>query len=208
MKYFFTFLCFTLLLGSCGQTDNKEAAATTPTNISSPAPRPNLPSASPAPDVSPMDVIYFPVDYPLLKMSQKAEALPVARVFYSRPHKQGRKIFGALIPFKEPWRLGANEATEIELFRSVTIQGKSVAAGRYVLYCIPEEAQWIIVFNTNTYSWGLKPDPSKDVHHFVIPAKKIQASYEYFTMLFENAPGGANLSMWWDDVTASLPITL
>ncbi len=209
MKYFFTFLCVAFLLGGCSQNDKKPAAVTSlPTNVSTSAPRPNLKSAAPAPDVSPMDVIYFPVDYPLLKMSKKAEELPVARVFYSRPHKQGRKIFGTLIPFNEPWRLGANEATEIEFFKPVTIQNKPVAAGRYILYCIPEEAQWTIVFNTNIYSWGLKPDATKDVYHFVIPAKKHSVSYEYFTMLFQNTPGGANLTMWWDDVTASLPITI
>lgn len=32
-------------------------------------------------------------------------------VFYNRPYKKGRDIFGKLVPFGEVWRTGANEAT-------------------------------------------------------------------------------------------------
>ena len=160
-----------------------------------------------ATDVSPMDVIYFPTDYPVLKMSQQADGLPVARIIYSRPHKQGRTIFGSLIQYNEAWRLGANEATEIEIFKPVSIQGKRVATGRYILYCIPQEKEWTIVFNTNIYSWGLKHDPAKDVYRFTVPVQKTPQSFEYFTMAFQNAAYGADLHMSWENTTAHLPIT-
>src|SRR6476661_484410 len=68
-------------------------------------------------DVSAMDIAYFPVDYPINKMTQPELGPPLARVIYSRPHKQGRTIFGALLKWGEHWRLGANEATELELFQ-------------------------------------------------------------------------------------------
>src|SRR5438270_7607248 len=58
-------------------------------------------------DVSPMDVSYFPTDYPVTKMTHAGAGLPLARVIYSRPHKQGRSIFGALLKWGERWRLGA-----------------------------------------------------------------------------------------------------
>ncbi len=80
-------------------------------------------------DVSPMDIAYFPVDYPIAKMSNPAAGLPMARVIYSRPHMQGRTIFGTLLKYDEHWRLGANEATEIELFQNATIQNKKSGAG-------------------------------------------------------------------------------
>ncbi len=41
-------------------------------------------------DKSPMDMIYLPDDYPVLKMSGKIKELPVARVIYSRPIKDGK----------------------------------------------------------------------------------------------------------------------
>lgn len=157
-------------------------------------------------DKSPMDMSYFPPDYPVLKMAGKTSEPPVARVIYSRPLKAGRKIFGTLLPYGQPWRLGANESSEIEFYRSVTIQNKKVAAGRYTIYCIPEENTWTIILNSNLYSWGLTPEPSKDIERFVIPVEKINGSIEYFTMVFEKSPDGANLVMVWDDVLAKLPI--
>lgn len=154
-------------------------------------------------DISPLDISYCPSDY--TKMSLR-RTLPVARVIYSRPHKQGRKIFGNLLKFGEPWRLGANEATEIELFRNITIQGKQVEKGRYVLYCIPELEKWTVVFNSNLYTWGLSIDPSKDVYRFEVPTSIKSPPVEYFSLVFETATYGADMTMAWDDVEVVLPI--
>ena len=68
-------------------------------------------------DKSPMDMSYCPANYPLLKMSGKAKDLPAIRVIYGRPLKNNRPIFGGIIQYNEMWRLGANEATEIEFFK-------------------------------------------------------------------------------------------
>lgn len=154
-------------------------------------------------DVSPMDMSYMPSDYPKLLIKN---SLPVARVIYSRPHKQGRVIFGNLIKYGEAWRLGANEATEIEFFQAVAIQGKNISRGKYILYAIPQQDKWTIVFNSNLNSWGLNLDSSKDVHRFEVPIQKKQQSVEYFTMAFQNNDTGANLVIAWDDVEARLPI--
>jgi hypothetical protein len=154
-------------------------------------------------DVSPMDMSYLPVDYP--KMAERAST-PVARVIYSRPHKQGRKIFGALLKYGEPWRLGANEATEIEFFIPVTIQNKKIQKGKYIIYCIPQPDQWTIVFNSNLNSWGLTFDTSKDLFNFSIPAEVKNQSVEYFSMVFQPSSTGADLVMAWDNVEARLPI--
>ena len=70
----------------------------------------------PALDKSPMDMSYFPADYPILKTQNKANVPPVARVVYSRPQKDNRPIFGQLIEYNKVWRLGANEATEVKKF--------------------------------------------------------------------------------------------
>ena len=89
------------------------------------------PVVLPSPDKSPMDISYFPVDYPIEHMYNRASKPLVARVVYSRPHRQGRKVFGSLLKYGEPWRLGANEATEIEFFRAVEIEGKRINKSRY-----------------------------------------------------------------------------
>src|SRR5439155_19899245 len=37
------------------------------------------------------------------------------KLCYSRPSARGRKVMGGLVPFDQPWRLGANEATSINV---------------------------------------------------------------------------------------------
>lgn len=157
-------------------------------------------------DVSPMDMAYFPSDYPIKKMSKIAAATPLARVVYSRPHLQGRILFENLLKYGEPWRLGANESTELELYRDATISGQSVKAGRYIMYCIPQPQEWTIVFNSNINSWGLQQDSTMDVARFTIPAKKTDRRIEYYTMIFEKTNSGAELIMAWDRWEARLPI--
>jgi hypothetical protein len=157
-------------------------------------------------DLSPMDMSYFPVNYSQRKMTHEIIAPPVMRVIYSRPHRQGRSIFGSLLKYGEPWRLGANEASEIEFFRNVTIQNKKINAGRLVIYCIPYENKWTIVLNNDLYTWGLQIDSTKDLVRFDIPIKKTTVDFEYFTMVFQPISDGADLVMAWDDTEARLPI--
>lgn len=159
-------------------------------------------------DRSPLDVSYFPANYPILKMNGKAKDQPVARVIYSRPTKSNRTIFGGIVKYGELWRLGANEATEFELFRNVKIGGKAIPKGRYTLYCIPFENRWTIIINKDNFSWGsFTYNSKKDQARVDIPVQASEETAEALTMYFEDRPGGASLVMTWDNVKASLPIS-
>jgi hypothetical protein len=163
-------------------------------------------------DQSPLDISYCPPDFPQKKMTNTAgSASPVARVIYSRPHKKNRKIFGtdssSICPYGQPWRLGANESTEIEFFKPAVINGTNVKAGRYVMYCIPYADKWVIVFNNNLDSWGLNVDPSKDIFKVEVPVQQQPEPVEDFTISFLETPTGADLMMTWDTVKIFLPIT-
>lgn len=165
-------------------------------------------------DRSPMDMIYFPVDYPKEKMANPGLQDPLARVIYSRPQKNGRLIFAdtsitknVIQHYNQEWRLGANEATEIEFFKTATINGKRIAPGRYILYCIPSPDKWKIIFNSNLFSWGLHMDKNKDIAETDIPVINNGHPAEYFTMVFQNTANGCNLVMEWGDVKAIMPIS-
>lgn len=162
-------------------------------------------------DQSSMDMSYYPVNYPVLKMNKQDSVPPVARVIYSRPHKKNRIIFSndasSLCQYGKAWRLGANEATEIEFFRNVTIAGRNLSKGSYIVYCIPEPDKWIIVFNDNLHTWGLHMDSTKDVLRTEIPVKKQSPMIEDFTIIFNDAEYGADMLMAWDNVFTTLPIT-
>jgi len=210
-----TYYCFSLWLLiisiSCntGNDEKKESNTKkiTPDSINRILPaKPVNPYASV--DISPMDMAYFPVDYPKLKMAGQLTATrPYARVVYSRPHLEGRHIFKEVLKYGEPWRMGANEATELELYSDAVIQNKKIKAGRYILYCIPQAQEWTIVLNSNTDTWGLHQDASKDIARFNVPVKETTNSLEYYTMIFEQAEKGANLLMAWDNVEVRLPLS-
>ncbi len=210
MKLFAGILISGLILSSCGGKSGKDknGGNTSPQDtltIKKNGNRPNPVNPYAQIDMSPMDMAYFPADYPKLKMAHQAAPL-LARVIYSRPHLQGRHIFHEVLKYGEPWRLGANEATELELFSPATIEGKKIKAGRYILYCIPQTDKWTVVLNSNIYSWGLQQDPAEDVARFEVPVTKTENSLEFYTMIFEAAEGGANLLMAWDDAEVRLPI--
>lgn len=159
-------------------------------------------------DKSPLDVIYFPMEYPKLKMIGSIKSPPVFRVYYSRPQKSGRKIFGGIVKFGERWRLGANEATEINFFEDVTIKGTKVPRGNYILLCIPQPTEWTLILNKDLYSWGLKIDETKDLFKFTVPVVKAVKPIEVFTMETESTKTGANLWIGWDDTRVVLPIDI
>lgn len=159
-------------------------------------------------DKSPLDQIYFPIDYPSLKIRNPKEVLHV-RVIYSRPYKNNRDIFGSdIVPYGKVWRVGANEATEIEFFTPATVGGKKIPKGRYTLYVIPNENTWTFIINKETDIWGaFKYDQAKDVARVACPVKILDETVESLTINFEKTTKGANLVVGWDKKSASLPIT-
>lgn len=197
---------FMTMLGCKNNNAGSEQTDSTARNKSIQLPKESLLNPYASVDISPMDMSYFPVDYPQLKMTNSINTPPVIRVIYSRPHLQGRKLFHDLLNYGEPWRLGANEATEIQFYRDVKIQNKKITAGRYILYCIPEEHTWTIVLNKNIDSWGLKIDSTKDIERFPIPVSDNNKPVEYFTMVFEKTNTGTELLMAWGNLLARLPI--
>jgi len=165
------------------------------------------PGILPPVDKSPMDMSYYPANYPVLKIQDKITEPLVARVIYSRPQKSGRVIFGGLIKYGEVWRMGANEATEIEFFKPVRIGGKKIARGRYTLYALVYENSWTIIINKETDTWGsFKYNSKKDLAKAEVPVQKTDALIEYLSMMFEKAGSGCNLIIAWDNIKVSLPV--
>ncbi|MEO7800932.1 MAG: DUF2911 domain-containing protein [Ginsengibacter sp.] len=163
-------------------------------------------STLPPLDKSPMDISYYPVNYPILKIQGKITDPLGVRLIYSRPQLNGRRAFGELRELGKLWRLGANEATEIEFYRNIKLAGKVVKKGRYTLYAIPNAGQWTIILNRDIDTWGdFKYDESKDVLRTNVFVAKNEIT-EVLTMIFEKSTSGANLLIYWDDEKVTLPI--
>ncbi len=161
----------------------------------------------PPPDKSPMDMSYYPANYPVLKIQDKITEPLVMRIIYSRPQKAGRTIFGEMIEYGKVWRLGANEATEIEFFKNVRIGGKKISKGRYTLYAIVNKNSWTIIVNKDTDTWGaFKYNSKNDVMRTDLPVQKMDASVESFSMAFEKTITGCQLIVAWDTIKVVLPV--
>jgi hypothetical protein len=57
---------------------------------------------------------------------------------YGSPSVNNRPIWGALVPFNQVWRAGANDATTFETDKDLTIEGAKLPAGKYS-FVIPNE---------------------------------------------------------------------
>src|SRR5207249_7129364 len=55
------------------------------------------------------------------------------KLCYGRPSARGRKVMGELVPFDQPWRLGANEATRD---RKSTRLNSSHVSISYAVFCL------------------------------------------------------------------------
>ena len=90
---------------------------------------------------------------------------------YSSPAVKGRTIGKEIAPYDKVWRLGANEATSFETSKDIKVEGKDLHAGKYTLYAIPGETEWVFIFNSNVKPglWGINrdgtatEDPATDV---------------------------------------------
>jgi Protein of unknown function (DUF2911) len=165
-------------------------------------------SALPPLDKSPLDMSYYPVDFPVLSIQNKITGDPVARVVYSRPQKNNRKIFGDLVPYGSVWRLGANEATELQFFKDVKLGNKKIPKGRYTLYALPSADKWTMILNKSTDTWGAyKYDSTKDLARLDVPVKQTDST-EIFTIVFEkDTDKSANIVVSWEMDQVKLPFS-
>ena len=136
----------------------------------------------------------------------------VLKTVYSRPYKKGRLVFGskedgALQPYGVYWRMGANEATTIEVNKDIIFAGKPLKAGKYSIYAVPGETNWKIGVNSTNNRWGYaEPDYSDDVLNASLPVAYDDNIVEQFTIEFEAVEGGANMVLRWDTSIVRIPI--
>ncbi len=134
------------------------------------------------------------------------------KVFYNRPFKKNRKIFGGLVPYNQVWRTGANEATTFETNKALEVAGMPLPAGKYTLWTVPKDSVWTVIFNSKQYSWGvdseMKPmwDPNYDALNIEVPVQNLNKPVEQFTIAFDNSTDNLFLTMAWDVIKISVPL--
>lgn len=138
---------------------------------------------------------------------QQTVGLTEVSVEFSRPSKRGRDLMGALVPYGEIWRTGANKNTVITFGDDVTLGEQTLKAGSYALYTRPGKAQWEVFFYTDTENWGTPSewDASKVAASLEVEAEET-ATIESFSIWFSNLHNnGATLKMGWGNARISIP---
>jgi len=129
-------------------------------------------------------------------------------VDYSSPQVKARKIFGALVPYGEPWRTGANEATTFVTTTDLMIGGHHVPAGGYTLFTIPNNDKWVLILSKKTGEWGIPyPGADMDLLRADMNASKTASPMENFTIAFDKGAKDCTLRIEWENTRATIAIT-
>jgi len=155
------------------------------------APRLTLPDASPRASVS------------------QRVGLTDITIDYHRPAVGKRKIWGALVPYDEPWRAGANENTTFTFSSPVTVGGKQLPAGTYGFHIIPTAKTWAVALSTVSTAWGsFSYDPKEDAVRFTVTPTQA-AHEESLAYRFENpTETSTDVVLQWEKLQISFPITV
>ena len=118
---------------------------------------------------------------------------------------------GEIVPFGAMWRTGANQPTKFTTTDSLTVMGKGLPKGTYVIMTKPGKDAWEVMFNKNPKANATDDKalyPEDNVVSISVPASKTGMMVETFTMGVNNITNtSASLDMMWENTLVSIPFT-
>ena len=136
-------------------------------------------------------------------------------ITYGRPYTtrpgttEARKIWGGLVPYGQPWRMGADEATLLVTQQPLMFGDTTVPAGAYTLYMVPEEnGTSKLAFSTQLGQWGIPVDTSHDLARVDLKKETLDTPVDQFTMAIDKDGSGGVIKMSWENTQFSLPFTV
>jgi hypothetical protein len=149
----------------------------------------------------------LPGDNPVARVSQQVGVTQIV-VEYSSPAVQGRRIWGALVPYDRPWEPSPDQPTTVGFSADVLIGDKTVPAGSYRFSALPGRGSWTIVLNPYEPSTtGPDRKANGEPIRFKAPAKAAPFR-ERLAFLFSNFDGEKTaLDLEWERLRVSIPIT-
>lgn len=134
----------------------------------------------------------------------------VVKVCYGSPRARDREIFGGLVPYGEPWRLGANEPTTLHTTIPLRFGDVRLEPGSYSLYAIPGPERWEVVLNGSTERWGVPINEEvrkHDVGSLEAEAERLDRAVEALTMeLVPSGKGLTELVVRWERTRVRIPL--
>jgi hypothetical protein len=126
-------------------------------------------------------------------------------VTYGRPSMKGRKIVGALVPYGQVWRTGADEATVLNTEADLTIGNLAVPKGKYAIFTLPSETGWKLIINKVADQMGaFNYDEKQDLGRVDMKVGKTSAPVEQFTITLTKSGNGGVMKLEWENTSASV----
>jgi hypothetical protein len=127
---------------------------------------------------------------------------------YSSPRLKGRKMIGDHDPYGKVWRTGANEATTFVTSADVVVGGKTVPAGSYTIFTVPNPDKWVLIVNKKTGEWGIPYTYEADeLARTDMKVSKLPSPVENFTITYDKTAHGCTMELDWDTTRASVDIS-
>jgi hypothetical protein len=136
------------------------------------------------------------------------------RPFSVHPRKGGepRKIWGGLVAWDKPDRLGADEATTILTQHAIEVGGVTIPAGIHTLYIIPSEnGVSKLAFSKKVGDWGVPVNVENDIARVDLKKDALSKSVDQLTITIKNtspATMGGTIEISWERTQFSLPFTV
>jgi hypothetical protein len=147
--------------------------------------------------------VEMPPRLPRAALSQDVGLTRVS-VEYRSPAVRGRSIWGAQVPFDEPWRSGDSPQATIAFSRDVTVGGKAVRAGEYALIATPSPTAW--TFALCKTAGGGAPEDAAEIARTVTGVQAIEPRERLRFVFSSFTTSTARLDLEWERVRVSLLI--
>lgn len=125
-------------------------------------------------------------------------------VEYGRPLRRGRTLLGALIPYGQVWRTGANAATHLTTTAPIRLGGVPLDSGAYTLWTLPTERDVQLIINRETGQWGTGYRAENDIARVAMETDTLTTPVEAFTIRVDSA--ASRLVMEWGTFRWSAPL--
>lgn len=129
-------------------------------------------------------------------------------VEYGSPLARGRELFGALVPYGERWRTGANRATHMSTSNDLMIGDLNVSAGDYTLFTIPEADGGTFIINKQTGQNGRSYDESRDLGRVEMQRRTSNEYIEAFTVQIIETTNGGEIQLLWGNTVYFVPFSM
>ncbi|MBX2815713.1 MAG: DUF2911 domain-containing protein [Saprospiraceae bacterium] len=151
----------------------------------------------------------IPAASPSLHISQSL-GLTTFDLQYARPSLKGRRGFGAqgVVPYAEPWRLGANAATFLSADKDFSVGGQPLPKGKYAILVTPNTNEWRIHFYVyGSSNWGSYLD-QESIAEITTPVRQIENRESLLIYFDDLTLETANLVIEWAQSQVSVPIAI